>query len=184
MLNVWGSSMSVLRPLPLWLLLWLIVIPLSHAQTVSDVVFDGLPAGVAEDLVLSRITLKKDVIYDKTKEPADRTNITAALQDLGYLDADTKTLVNFLPGGVRVTFQIKARNLYTIEAVKITGVTPEATQAILDTMKVTKETVCTQELLDRLAQAVAPQMGINFLFVGVSKKPNANKKEVTVLLTK
>jgi outer membrane protein assembly factor BamA len=176
--------MSVLRPLLFTLLLSLTVMPWAPAQTVSEVAFDGLPAGVTEDLALARIALKKDAVYDKTKESADRSSISALLQDLGYLDADTKSLVNFLPGGVRVTFQIKARNLYTIEAVKVAGLTPEATQAVLDGLKVTKETPCTQDLLDRLAQAVAPQLGINVLFMGVSKKPNANRKEVTVLLSK
>ena len=174
--------MFALRSLSVCLLLWIVTI--AHAQTISEVVFDGLPDGVTEERALAALTLKKGVVYDKTKEPADRTSISALLQDLGYLDADTKSLVNFLPGGVRVTFQVKARNRYTIEAVKVAGLTADESQAFMDEQKVTKETVCTQELIDRLAQAVAPKMNINFLFVNVSKKPNANKKEVTVLLSK
>jgi outer membrane protein assembly factor BamA len=158
--------------------------PARAQSSIVDVVFDGLPAGVQADALAAQLALKKGGTYDKTKEASDRAEITAVLQDLGYLDADVKTLDNFVPGGMRLTQVVKAHNLYAIEAVKATGMTKEAVQAILDELKVGKETVCTRDVCDHLSEAIAPKMGVNLLFLSVDRKLNANKKDVTLIFAK
>ena len=153
----------------------------ANASAVAEVAFDGLPAEITAEIVTMALTLKPGTPYDKAVLPADRDRVTALLKDQGFLDADAKTVVNFIPAGVRLTFAIKARNRYTIEAVTAEGV-PEATvAALLAEAKIGKDTPCTQAVVDQLALALAPKIGINVLYLDAERKPNANKKEATLV---
>ena len=176
-----------LFPLPLRFLLHVVLLVLATAiplhaatQNVVEVVFDGLPDEVTVETTTASLALKVGVLYDKALLPTDRDRVTAQLKDQGFLDADTKTAVNFLPAGVRLTFTVKARNRYTIEAVTAEGVPADVIAAVLSTAKIGKETPCTQAVVEQLTQALAPKIGVNVLYLDVERKLSANKKEATL----
>ncbi len=150
-------------------------------QNVVEVVFDGLPDEVTAETATVPLKLKIGVLYDKTLLATDRDRVTALLKDQGFLDADTKTVVNFMPAGVRLTFTVKARNRYTIEAVTAEGVPADVIAAVLAAAKIGKETPCTQAVVEQLTQAIAPKVGVNVLYLDAERKLNANKKEATLI---
>lgn len=152
------------------------------AQNVAEVVFDGLPDGVTADNMTTALSQKTGVIYDKAQLPADRDRVVVRLKDLGYLDADARSTVNFIPTGVRLSYAIKARNLYTVESVSAEGIAEADLSAILTTAKIGKETPCTQEVIDRLVPVIAPKLGLNVLYVDAEWKLNANKKQAILIL--
>lgn len=164
--------------------LWLLApVPLHAAvQNVAEVLYDGLPEGVAPDSVTATLVQKTGATYDKAQLPADRDRVVGRLKDLGYLDADARSTVNFIPAGVRVTYAVKARNLYTVEAVRADGVPEAELTAIVAAAKIGKETPCTQEVIDRLVPALAPKLGVNVLYIEAEWKPNADKKQAVLVL--
>jgi outer membrane protein assembly factor BamA len=155
-----------------------------HATVVAEVAIEGLPAGVQAEPLAARLGLQKGAAYDKAKEPADRAELAAQLQDLGYLDADVKSSNNHLPAGIRLTYAVKVRNVYAIEAVKVPALPKEAVQALLDEQKIGKDAPCTRETCDQLAQAIAVKLGINYLFLNLERKLNPDKKGVTLVFTR
>lgn len=164
-------------------LLLITVAPASPAaQSVAEVVFDGLPDGVTPDSMINALSQKTGVTYDKAQLPADRDKVVVRLKDLGYLDADARSTVNFIPTGVRLSYAVKARNRYTVESVRAEGIAEADLSAILDAAKIDKETPCTQEVIDRLVPAIAPKLGLNVLYVDAEWKLNANKKEAVLVL--
>lgn len=152
------------------------------AQTVAEVVFDGLPDGITADSITTALSQKAGVNYDKAQLPADRERVVGRLKDLGYLDADARSTVNFIPAGVRLTYALKARNRYTVESVRAEGVTEADLTAILAAAKIDQQTPCTQEVIDKLVPAIAPRLGLNVLYVDAEWKLNANKKEAVLVL--
>jgi len=178
---------SLLHPLfiaaQILVLLLIVLAPATAAaQNVAEVAFDVLPDGVTADRITAVLSQKAGATYDKAQLPADRERVITRLKDLGYLDADARSTVNFLPSGVRLTYAVKARNLYTVESVTAEGVSASDLAAILATAKVDKETPCTQDVIDRLIPAIAPKLGVNVLYVEAEWKPNANKKEALLIL--
>lgn len=172
----------LLRPL---LLILIATLPLiAAAQTVAEVVYDGLPDGVAADSVSAALTLKSGATYDKAQLPADRERVVTRLKDLGYLDADARATVNFIPTGVRLSYAVKARNRYVVEAVKAEGVPEADLAAIVAAAKITPETPCTQEVIDKLVPALAPKLGVNVLYIETEWKQNADKKQAVLVLKK
>lgn len=172
--------MPYLRPL---LLLLIATLPLvAAAQNVAEVVFDGLPDGVTPDSIITALSQKAGVVYDKAQLPADRERVVVRLKDLGYLEADARSTVNFIPTGVRLAYAVKARNRFTVEKVDAEGVSEADLAAILAAAKIDKETPCTQEVIDRLVPAIAPKLGLNVLYVDAEWKLNANKKEAVLIL--
>jgi len=166
------------------LLLCLAACPRLAAQAISDILIDGLPAGLkAEDLAAALVE-RKGAAYNKAQEPADRAAIIAALQDAGYLEAEVKSSAGFIPGGVRLTFTVVPRNLYHIEAVKAPALAKGEVQQIVDEQKVGADTVCTHEICLRLSAAIADKLSVNVLFLGLERKLNANKHDVTLVFSK
>ena len=166
------------------LLLCLAAGPRLAAQAISDILIDGLPAGVAADDVSAALVEKKGGAYSKAQEPVDRAGIAATLQDAGYLDAEVKSAAGFIPGGVRLAFTVVPRNLYHIEAVKAPGLAKGEVQQIVDEQKITPETACTHEVCQRLGAAFAEKLAVNVLFLGIERKLNANKRDVTLIFTR
>jgi outer membrane protein assembly factor BamA len=166
------------------LALCLAACPRLAAQAISDILIDGLPAGMKAEEVSAALVEKKGGAYSKAQEPADRAGIAAALQDAGYLDAEVRSAAGFIPGGVRLTFTVVPRNLYHIEAVKAPALAKGDVQQIIDEQKVTPETACTREVCQRLGAAFADKLAVNVLFLGVERKPNANKRDVTLVFTR
>ncbi len=158
--------------------------PRLAAQAISDILIDGLPSGVTAEAVAAALVEKKGGAYSKAQEPVDRAGIAATLQDAGYLDAEVKSAAGFIPGGVRLTFTVVPRNLYHIEAVKAPALAKGEVQQIVDEQKVTPETPCTREVCQRLGAAFADKLAVNVLFLGVERKPNANKRDVTLVFTR
>lgn len=152
------------------------------AQNVAEVVFDGLPDGVTADSISTVLSQKAGVTYDKAQLPADRERVVVRLKDLGYLDADARATVNFIPAGVRLSYAVKARNRYTVESVRAEGVTEADLATILAAAKIDQETPCTQEVIDRLVPAIAPKLGLNVLYIDAEWKLNANKKKAVLIL--
>lgn len=165
-------------------LLLALVITVARGADLAEVSFDGLPPDVTPDAITAQAVLKQGAAYDKAKVPAERTRLTTFLQDLGYLDADVRSTEGFLPAGIRLKYTVKTRGVFTIEAVKIAGLSDEQVQALLTDLKVPPDAPCTQALIDQLCAPVAKQMNINVLFVGVDKKLNAAKKSVVVTFSK
>jgi outer membrane protein assembly factor BamA len=157
---------------------------MAATQNVVDLVFDGLPAEITPETAAGVLVLKTGVPYNKALLPADRDRLTVLLENQGFLDNDTKTTVNFIPSGVRLTFTVKARNRYHIEAVEVDGLSDGAITEILAEAKVAKDALCTQDTIARLAQVIAPRLDINVLFIEVALKPNSNKKAVTLVFAK
>lgn len=180
--------MQFSRPVFLFLALALVLgasTPATAAvQNVAEVVFDGLPDGVAPDGVITALVQKAGATYDKAQLPADRDRVVMRLKDLGYLDADARATVNFIPTGVRVSYAVKARNRYTVESVSAEGVPEADLTAMLAAARIGKETPCTQEVIDRLVPAIAPKLGVNVLYIEAEWKLNANKKEAVLVLRK
>lgn len=154
------------------------------AQNVAEVVYDVLPDGVSAEQLTAGLTQKPGVAYDKAQLPADRDRLVLRLKDLGYLDAEARSTVNFIPTGIRLSYAVKARNRYTVEGVKVDGVPEADLTAIVTAAKITKETPCTQEVIDRLLPAIAPKLGVNVLYVEAEWKPNADKKQAVLILRK
>lgn len=155
---------------------------MAAAQNVAEVVFDGLPEGVTPDSITTALTQKSGATYDKAQLPADRERVVVHLKDLGYLDADARSTVNFIPTGVRLSYAVKSRNRYTVESVSAEGIAEADLTAILAAAKIDKETPCTQAVIDRLVPAIAPKLGLNVLYVDAEWKLNANKKEAVLIL--
>lgn len=166
------------------LLLCLAAGPRLAAQAISDILIDGLPAGVKAEEVAANLVERKGGAYSKAQEPVDRAGIIAALQDAGYLEAEVKSAAGFIPGGVRLTFTVVPRNLYHIEAVKAPGLAKGDVQQVVDEQKVTPETACTREVCQRLGAAIAEKLAVNVLFLGIERKLSANKREVTLIFTR
>jgi outer membrane protein assembly factor BamA len=166
------------------LLLCLAACPRLAAQAISDITIDGLPAGLSAEEIAAALVEKKGAAYNKAQEPADRAGIVSTLQDAGYLDAEVKTSAGFIPGGVRLAFTVVPRNLYHIEAVKAPGLAKGDVQQILDELKVGADTACTHEVCQRLSAAIADKLALNVLFLGIERKLNANKREVTLIFSK
>jgi outer membrane protein assembly factor BamA len=174
--------LSFLRPL---LLLLIAAVPLiAAAQTIAEVVYDGLPEGVSGESVTVALMLKTGATYEKAQLPADRDRVVGFLKDLGYLDADARPTVNFIPSGVRIGYAVKARNRYTVEAVRADGVSEADLAAIVTAAKIGKETPCTQAVIDALVPALAPKLGVNVLYVEAEWKQNADKKQAVLVLRK
>jgi outer membrane protein assembly factor BamA len=174
-----GVRHSILSSL---LLCWLpAMLP---AQTISDIIIAGLPAGMQQDDVAAVLAEKKGAVYAKAQEPADRGAIAALLQDAGYLDAEVKSAAGFIPGGVRLTFSVTPRNLYHIEAVKTTGLSKTDLQPILDALKITNQTTCTKEACQHLSDAIAEKLNMNVLFLGMEHKLNANRHDTTLIFSR
>jgi outer membrane protein assembly factor BamA len=167
-------------------LLVLLLITLTSAtaavQNVAEVVFDGLPDGVSADTIIAGLSQKSGVVYDKTQLPMDRERVITRLKDLGYLDADARSTVNFIPAGVRLLYAIKPRNRYTVEAVRVEGIPDADLTVIVAREKIGKEAPCTQEVIDRLASAIAPKLGVNVLYIDAEWKINADKKQAILIL--
>jgi hypothetical protein len=166
------------------LLLCLAACPRLAAQAISDILIDGLPAGLKAEDITAALVEKKGAAYSKAQEPVDRAGIVATLQDAGYLDAEAKSAAGFIPGGVRLTFTVVPRNLYRIEAVKAPALAKGDVQQIVDEQKVGPDTACTHEVCQRLGAAFAEKLAVNVLFLGVERKPNANKHDVTLIFTR
>ncbi len=173
------------------LLLLLVMLPLCLAagprlagQTISDILIDGLPNGFKAEALVAALVEKKGATYSKAQEPLDRAGLTLTLQDAGYLDADVKSAAGFIPGGVRLTFTVVPRNLYHIEAVKAPGLAKDEVQAIVDAQKVGPDTACTREICQQLGGVFAEKLTINVLFMVIERKPNANKRDVTLVFTR
>ena len=152
------------------------------AQSVAEVVYDGLPDGVAADSVSAALSQKTGAAYDKAQLPADRERVVGRLKDLGYLDADARSTVNFIPAGIRLTYAVKPRNRYTVEAVRADGVPDADLAALVTTARIGKDTPCTQAVIDQLAGPVAAKLGINVLYLAAEWKPNADKKQAVLVL--
>jgi outer membrane protein assembly factor BamA len=166
------------------LLLCLAACPRLAAQAISDILIDGLPAGLQAEEVATALVEKKGATYNKAQEPLDRAGITATLQDAGYLEAEVKSSAGFIPGGVRLTFTVVPRNLYRIEAVKAPGLAKDEVQKIVDEQKITPDTACTREVCQRLGAAFAEKLAVNVLFLAVERKLNANRRDVTLVFTR
>lgn len=169
---------------PIAILLLLITGLQAAAQNVAEVAFDGLPEGVAAESISAGLSQKTGATFDKAQLPADRERVVMRLKDLGYLDADARSTVNFIPGGIRLSYAVKARNRYTVEAVRVTGMSEADLNAIVAAAKIDKDTPCTQEVIDRLVPAIAPKLGVNVLYVEAEWKPNADKKQALLILRK
>lgn len=154
------------------------------AQTVAEVVYDTLPDGVSADQLTAGLSQKPGASYDKVQLPSDRDRLVMQLKGLGYLDAEARSTVNFIPTGIRLSFAVKARNRYTVEGVKVDGVPEAELTAIVTAAKITQETPCTQEVIDRLVPSIAPKLGVNVLYVEAEWKPNADKKQALLILRK
>lgn len=174
------SSLTILPILLLWLVA--IVPAIAATQNVVEVVFDVLPDGVTAESLAPALTQKSGATYDKAQLPADRERVIVHLKGLGYLDADARSTVNFLPTGVRLSYAVKARNRYTVESVSAEGIPEADLAAILSAAKIGKETPCTQEVIDKLVPAIAPKLGVNVLYIEAEWKLNANKKEAVLIL--
>lgn len=173
----------LLRPLLLLAVVLLTAVTANAAaQNVADVVFDGLPDGVTADAITAALNQKAGVTYDKAQLPADRERVVVRLKDLGYLDADARSTVTFIPTGVRLSYAVKARNRYTVEAVKVDGMPDADLAAIMTAAKVDKDTPCTQAVIDKLVPAIAPKLGVNVLYVDAEWKTNADKKQAVLIL--
>jgi outer membrane protein assembly factor BamA len=166
--------------------LWFLLLAQVHAaaQNVAEVVHDGLPEGVTPDSVTAVLTQKPGAVYDKVLLAADRERLVGRLKDLGYLDADARSTVNFIPSGIRVTYAVKARNRYTVAAVTAEGVPAADLAAIVAAAKIGQETPCTQEVIDRVVPAIAPKLGVNVLYIEAEWKPQADKKQAVLVLRK
>lgn len=154
------------------------------AQNVAEVVYDALPDGVAADSLTAALSQKAGATYDKAQLTADRERVVGRLKDLGYLDADARSTVNFIPTGVRISYAVKARNRYVVEAVKAEGIAETDLAAIVAAARITPETPCTQEVIDRLVPAIAPKLGVNVLYIEAEWKPNADRKQAVLILRK
>ena len=154
------------------------------AQNVAEVVFDSLPDGVTPDSIITALTQKAGATYDKAQLPADRDRVVGRLKDLGYLDADARSTVSFLPAGIRLSYAVKARNRYTVETVKADGVSEADLAAIVAAAKIDQQTPCTQEVIDKLVPTIAPKLGVNVLYVDAEWKLNADKKQAVLILRK
>ncbi len=154
------------------------------AQNIAEVVFDGLPEGITQDHITTALTQKAGASYDKAQLPADRDRVVGRLKDQGYLDADARSTVSFIPAGIRLSYAVKARNRYTVESVRAEGIAEADLAAILTTAKIGKETLCTQEVIDRLVPAIAPKLGVNVLYINVEWKTNADKQQAVLILRK
>lgn len=178
------STLLSCHPLLLVLTLMLASCTCTHvaAQSVAEVVFDGLPDGVTPDHITATLSQKPGSPYDKTQLPADRERVVTRLKDLGYLDADARSTVNFIPSGVRLAYAVKARNRYTVEAVRAEGVSEADLAAILAAARIDHQTPCTLEVIDRLVPAIAPKLRLNVLYVDAEWKLNANRKEAVLIL--
>jgi outer membrane protein assembly factor BamA len=163
------------------LLLMTVVHLQAAAQNIAEVVFDGLPDGVSTDSISASLSQKTGAIYDKAQLPADRERVMTRLKDLGYLDADARSTVNFIPAGIRLTYAVKARNRYTVESVSAQGISEADLAAILAAAKIDKETPCTQEAIDKLVPLIAPKLGVNVLYIDAEWKLNADKKQAILL---
>ena len=152
------------------------------AQNVAEVVFDALPDGVTADSITAGLSQKNGVPYDKAQLPADRERVVMRLKDLGYLDADARSTVNFIPTGVRLSYAVKARNRYTVGSVSVEGVAAAELATILAAAKIDNATPCTQEVIERLVPVIAPKLGVNVLYVDAQWKPDANKREAVLIL--
>jgi outer membrane protein assembly factor BamA len=166
------------------LLLCLAACPRLAAQAISDILIDGLPAGLKAEEVAASLVEKKGAAYNKAQEPGDRAGISTTLQDAGYLDAEVKSSAGFIPGGVRLTFTVLPRNLYHIEAVKAPGLAKGDVQQIVDEQKIGPDTACTHEVCQQLSTAIAGKLSVNVLFLGVERKLNPNKHDVTLVFTR
>jgi outer membrane protein assembly factor BamA len=152
------------------------------APNIAEVVFDGLPEDVAAESLSNTLRQKVGTIYDKPQLPADRERVVTRLKDLGYLDADARATVSFIPAGIRVTYAIKPRNRYSVEAVKVDGVAEAELATIVAAAKIDQQTACTQDVIDRLLPAIAPKFGINVLYIETEWKQNADKKQAVLVL--
>ncbi len=171
-----------MRPL-LCLLLLLAVVAHAHAVAIAEVVIDGLPAGLMADAVAAQLANAKGGAYDRAKEKADRELIVMQLRELGYLDPDVKAANTFVTGGMRLTWAVKPRNLITLETVHIPGLAKDALQALLDELKLDKETPCTRATSERIAEAVATRLAVNPLFIDAVWKIGGSRKTATLVLT-
>jgi len=171
--------------LPLLLMLTVALNQLSAAsQNVTEVIFDGLPDGLTPDTITTALSQKVGVTYNKAQLPADRERVVVRLKDLGYLEADARATVNFIPTGVRLAYAVKARNRYTVESVRADGVPEADLAAIVTAAKIDQDTPCTQEVIDRLVPALAPKLGVNVLYIEAQWKLNADKKQAVLILRK
>jgi outer membrane protein assembly factor BamA len=157
---------------------------MAAAQNVAELVFDGLPETVTADSITAALSQKTGVVYDKAQLPSDRERVVTLLKNQGFLDADARSTVNFIPDGVRVTYAVKARNRYTVESVKAEGIAEAELAAIVAAAKIDQDTPCTQEVIDRLLPAIAPKLGVNVLYVDAQWKQNADKKQAVLILRK
>lgn len=154
------------------------------AQNVVEVLFDGLPDGVTPDTITTALSQKVGVTYDKAQLSADRERVVSRLKDRGYLDAEARSTVNFIPTGIRLAYAVKARNRYTVESVRADGVPEADLAAIVAAAKIDQNTPCTQEVIDRLVPALAPKLGVNVLYIEAQWKLNADKKQAVLILRK
>jgi outer membrane protein assembly factor BamA len=173
-------------PRSFFLVIGLLLVTVVHlhaaAQSIAEVVFDVLPDGVTSESLTGGLSQKAGATYDKAQLPADRDRVIARLKGLGYLDADARSTVNFIPTGVRLSYAVKARNLYTVESVSAEGIPEADLAAILVAAKIGKETPCTQDVIDKLVPTIAPKLGVNVLYVESVWKPNSDKKQAILIL--
>ncbi len=152
------------------------------AQTVVEIRFDGLPESIAEEIITKELRLPTNSAYDK--ELLDDDRVTAGLIDYGYLDASTKSKVNYIPGGVRVTYFIKPRNRYTIGSVIVSNVDDNDIQTTLSELQITENSFCEFQHYEKLAKAFAEKMHVHYLFVKVEAQPNKDRKTAQIMLSK
>jgi len=157
---------------------------IAYAQNIVDVALNGLPDSIKAESILTALGNKQGSLYNKALEQGDRMTIAVQLQDVGYLEADVKSNTKFVPGGVNLTYIVNPHNLFTIDAVKATGLSPQEIQGILDELKITKETPYKREECERLSNALAVKMGVLPLFLGMERKMVSSKHEVTLVFTK
>ncbi len=154
------------------------------AQVVAELVYEGLPASVTVEAMNTTVRMPTGAEYDKSLITAERNRITSALVDLGYLDTETMSKINFIPSGVKLTYIIKARNCYTIAKVEVPGVNSEVVSKVLNDLGIKADSPCTASVYQRLALAFAEPMNVNYLFVTATTKKNSDKKTANVVLSK
>ena len=167
---------------PLLCLLLLTAVAQAQAVAIAEIIIDGLPTGLTAETIAPQLANGKGGAFDRTKEKADHELIVMQLHDLGYLDPDVKASNTFVTGGMRLTWAVKPRALMTLETVQVPGLAKDALQALLDELKLDKETPCTRATSERIAEAAATRLAVNPLFIDAVWKIGGSRKTATLIL--
>jgi hypothetical protein len=171
-------------PLHFIILLLVSLSPLFAAQNVGEILWDGLPPTCNAEQAVTYLSMPVSSVFDKNKLPGECARIAAALIADGYLDAQVKNKLAYLPSGARITYVISAKNRYTIERVEIANLPNEKRDDAQILLAVDMNTWCTSEHIDQLLEKAAPFMSVHILFLEGIPLVQKNKSTAVVVIKK